>query len=208
MKGAEARQPASRLAARARTTRGRLAVVRDVRSPARAPRRRRRCRPASRCRTTGGTTHLGRAGDGDLPSLAVCAGAAEREPAEAEATVLRADVHVRAVVHNQVEVLCGELVRTSVGWPGPSCHSRSRRASTVVEKPGPTGATVTGNHLSDLVFLARSFTLTCRRPRWPVFPRSFLSAPGELLSLDSVGSQALWPSLTVNGHSPADRPRI
>jgi hypothetical protein len=24
--------------------------------------------------------------------------------------------------------------------------------------------------------------LTCLRPRWPVFPRSFLSAPGELLS--------------------------
>ncbi len=48
------------------------------------------------------------------PWAAIRAGTAVREPAKVEPTVLRADVHVRAVVHDQVEVVRCELV----------CHER------------------------------------------------------------------------------------
>lgn len=104
---------------------------------------------------------LGGAGDGDIPPLAVAAGAAEREPSEVEAAVRAAHMHVPPVVHDQVEVLGGDWSMTSLGRPEPSCQSRSRRASAVVEKPGLAEATVTSDHLSDLGFSGKMSTLTC-----------------------------------------------
>ncbi|GHG02625.1 hypothetical protein GCM10018777_11880 [Streptomyces albogriseolus] len=71
----------------------------------------------------------------------------------------------------------------------------------------PTGATVTGNHLSDLAFLARSSTLTCLRPRWPVFPRSFLSAPGELVLGQRIQPSTASPPCSAtptNGGATSD----
>src|SRR5690606_6431721 len=65
------------------------------------------------------TAYLGRSGDGDLPSLAVGTRAPEREPTEVEATVLRVDVYVRAVVHDDVEVVGGELIHHERGLTRP-----------------------------------------------------------------------------------------
>src|SRR5690606_9976471 len=54
---------------------------------------------------------LSGAGDSDLPPLAVRAGSAVRKPTEVEPAVLGADVHVRAIINDQVEILGRELVQ-------------------------------------------------------------------------------------------------